>query len=905
MEYALQTLTWGIVFKTVKTVFTDNLYDRLPANRLTCLEGSGAPHLRDTLLRVGARHTVNFAFYSSFLCREAPKLVQSSDSFFFFLGKIRMQDKANCSSLKNLFGGIGDHRQPQDEKEAVQERTFTRWMNVFLQRCHPPLKVQDLFVDIQDGRILMALLEELTGCKLLYRFRSSSHRIFRLNNISKALAFLDDRHVKLLGIDASGVADGVPSVVLNLIWNIILHFQAKEMTRGLQRHLSLSLSSLPESTYASFTDLSLLPNDIGSYSYNTLPSKGRKTAKESKYHGKAIKTLLQWVQRCTSKFGVEVNDFGRSWRNGLAFLAIIKSMKPDLVDLRESLTRNPTENLQEAFTIAHRSLDVTPLLEPEDVTCVSPDEQSIITYVSSFLGQCSDSDGGHMDYNIPEIPNFGSVESVSFGETHSDSAEARALLRGLEKSNEQLLWKRWSGVTSAAPHDPSRHTKDAAAPELCSNRDVFSSPRGQRVAEPSVYKKRGEFRSSFKPPSPLDARIVSPEIRSWMEKGLDQLNGKAGASESHISLSSEEGSYSLPVLDSDEEDAYSYILDLNKEVFQPYQQLSRVVLSRVVVEEETVKDVDEEHQEMCETSIGSESSPRKGSSVRKADFDAKSKVRDEAVAYRRLGVSSSEETNKRTAFEVQPRDESNTKKRPEEEIDFGEHMDDYGDYGDREKEEETENARALTRGDDEVEASADKREQRESFETSWWQNEVETGKHLCVNSVPGNKKKVSEGGRDNFRSEKEQERKEEGASTEGRNKNQQRSEEFVEFGLTGKTNFTKHSVCKTRDLTSEDNGARSENVEESQRAIDECRTTDKKITDHRSGAASNSDRGADVDVHARGKSCSTAPTSLSGEGGFALRSAAAFCDVTPLELEVLTALWILLYCCFILSQMNL
>lgn len=32
--------------------------------------------------------------------------------------------------------------------------------------------------------------------------------------------------VKLLGIDASGIADGVPSVVLNLVWNIILYFQA-------------------------------------------------------------------------------------------------------------------------------------------------------------------------------------------------------------------------------------------------------------------------------------------------------------------------------------------------------------------------------------------------------------------------------------------------------------------------------------------------------------------------------------------------------------------------------------------------------------------------------------------------------------------------------------------------------
>lgn len=32
--------------------------------------------------------------------------------------------------------------------------------------------------------------------------------------------------MKLLGIDASGIADGLPAVVLNLIWNMILFFQA-------------------------------------------------------------------------------------------------------------------------------------------------------------------------------------------------------------------------------------------------------------------------------------------------------------------------------------------------------------------------------------------------------------------------------------------------------------------------------------------------------------------------------------------------------------------------------------------------------------------------------------------------------------------------------------------------------
>lgn len=37
--------------------------------------------------------------------------------------------------------------------------------------CHfqsdPPVAVHDLLADIQDGRVLMALLEQLSGCKLV------------------------------------------------------------------------------------------------------------------------------------------------------------------------------------------------------------------------------------------------------------------------------------------------------------------------------------------------------------------------------------------------------------------------------------------------------------------------------------------------------------------------------------------------------------------------------------------------------------------------------------------------------------------------------------------------------------------------------------------------------------------
>lgn len=34
-------------------------------------------------------------------------------------------------------------------------------------QCNPRLEVRDLFRDIQDGKILMALLEELSGSKLV------------------------------------------------------------------------------------------------------------------------------------------------------------------------------------------------------------------------------------------------------------------------------------------------------------------------------------------------------------------------------------------------------------------------------------------------------------------------------------------------------------------------------------------------------------------------------------------------------------------------------------------------------------------------------------------------------------------------------------------------------------------
>lgn len=451
---------------------------------------------------------------------------------------------------EELIGQISDIRVQnlQVERESVQKRTFTRWMNLHLEKCYPPIEVNDLFRDIQDGHILMALLEELSGCKLLHGFKKSSHRIFRLNNIAKVLSFLEERNVKLVSIDAADVADGNSSIILGLIWNIILFFQIKELTGNIRSQFPScsSLSSLPTS---SDSDASSTPSDERERQTNTNPLRE---------HSKAIKKLLQWVQRRTRKYGVAVQDFRKSWTSGLAFLAVIKSIDSSLVDMRKALLRTPRENLEDAFRIAHYSLGIPRLLEPEDVTLNSPDEQSIMMYVSQFLEHFP-------GIEEPEEPLQVIERSVSMGRLNfreTDMDHFRNGHKGRVRERSYMFQK-----DSAAPPPKiliSSVSEDRgiasppfrqAAPRSWSTEDVLSdrenvenSSTDNTVREPikdeetsNPESQSPELRDSHSPtdsalPESIigDSNISSPD--SWMESEYIVTPEKSCESQSDSSL---------------------------------------------------------------------------------------------------------------------------------------------------------------------------------------------------------------------------------------------------------------------------------------------------------------------------------------------------------------------------------
>uniref|UniRef100_A0A8B9PVB3 Calponin-homology (CH) domain-containing protein n=1 Tax=Apteryx owenii TaxID=8824 RepID=A0A8B9PVB3_APTOW len=263
------------------------------------------------------------------------------------------------------------------EQESVQKRTFTKWINTHLAKRNPPMLVNDLFEDIKDGVMLISLLEVLSGQKLPCEQGRQLKRIHWVANIGTALKFLEGRRsiyrgspIKLVNINSTDIADGRPSIVLGLVWTIILYFQIEELTSNLPQLQSLSGSaSSVESVVSSET---------------ASPPSKRKVV--TKVQGSARKALLKWIQYTAAKqVGIEIKDFGQSWRSGIAFLSVIHAIRPDLVDMEKVKGRSNRENLEEAFTLAEVELGIPKLLDPEDVDVDKPDEKSIMTYVAQFL----------------------------------------------------------------------------------------------------------------------------------------------------------------------------------------------------------------------------------------------------------------------------------------------------------------------------------------------------------------------------------------------------------------------------------------------------------------------------------------------------------------------------------------
>ncbi|XP_035721528.1 dystrophin, isoforms A/C/F/G/H-like isoform X8 [Vespa mandarinia] len=242
-----------------------------------------------------------------------------------------------------------------DEREDVQKKTFTKWINSqLLKNHHEP--ISDLFVDLRDGNRLLSLLEVLTS--KVYKRERGRMRVHHLNNVNKALQILEQNNVKLVNISSNDIVDGNPKLSLGLVWSIILHWQV-------HYHLKDLMTELQQ------TNLE--------------------------------KTLLAWCRQNSQSYpGVDIKNFTTSWSDGLAFNALLHRCKPHLFDFNSISRKHPNARLDHAFRFAEEHLRIERLLDPEDVNTSVPDKKSIMMYVMCLF-QCltqSGDDAGDLDLSI-------------------------------------------------------------------------------------------------------------------------------------------------------------------------------------------------------------------------------------------------------------------------------------------------------------------------------------------------------------------------------------------------------------------------------------------------------------------------------------------------------------------------
>uniref|UniRef100_A0A8C4XWV6 Calponin-homology (CH) domain-containing protein n=1 Tax=Gopherus evgoodei TaxID=1825980 RepID=A0A8C4XWV6_9SAUR len=162
-----------------------------------------------------------------------------------------------------------------DERDKVQKKTFTKWLNQHLMKVRK--RVNDLYEDLRDGHNLISLLEVLSGDTLVTpregRMRFHRLRMYKLHlTIEKTPGT-----VKLVNIRNDDITDGNPKLTLGLIWTIILHFQISDI------HVTGQSEDM--------------------------------SAKER---------LLLWTQQTTEGYaGIRCENFTTCWRDGKLFNAII------------------------------------------------------------------------------------------------------------------------------------------------------------------------------------------------------------------------------------------------------------------------------------------------------------------------------------------------------------------------------------------------------------------------------------------------------------------------------------------------------------------------------------------------------------------------------------------------------
>ncbi|PSN41828.1 hypothetical protein C0J52_14504 [Blattella germanica] len=127
--------------------------------------------------------------------------------------------------------------------------------------------------------------------------------------------------------------------------------------------------------------------------------------------------LLEWCKEVTREYqGVKVTNLTTSWRNGMAFCAVIHHFRPDLVEFDSLTPHDVRGNCKKAFD-AGEALGIPRVIEPADMDVLTvPDKLAVMTYLYQLRAHFT----GH-ELEVQQIGKTTDESSYMIGRFNTDN----------------------------------------------------------------------------------------------------------------------------------------------------------------------------------------------------------------------------------------------------------------------------------------------------------------------------------------------------------------------------------------------------------------------------------------------------------------------------------------------------
>uniref|UniRef100_A0A667WTF8 EH domain binding protein 1 n=1 Tax=Myripristis murdjan TaxID=586833 RepID=A0A667WTF8_9TELE len=224
----------------------------------------------------------------------------------------------------------------------------------------------------------------------------------------------------------------------------------------------------------------------------------------------ASQSLLAWCREVTKNYrGVKITNFTTSWRNGLAFCALLHHFRPDIIDYKSLNPQDIKENNKKAYD-GFASLGISRLLEPSDMVLLAiPDKLTVMTYLYQIRAHFSgeelnvvqiEANSSRSTYKVGDFETdtnasigqdkfYAELNDVQHRQTHLEpagstgdvSTEANGT-KAAEGEEMETTWKAEAGGISAS--SPTTMTLPSSPP-VPSPRTVLSSSATDSTSRPA------------------------------------------------------------------------------------------------------------------------------------------------------------------------------------------------------------------------------------------------------------------------------------------------------------------------------------------------------------------------------------------------------------------------------------